>query len=161
MAEFHAQLLGNPQMSLVIAARALAALEAAGAWDPTPVELMSYGGSNVTFFFQYTRAGAGGDMQFRIEISPYIQDADAPAGIAAWYRSTVFQAGFVVSGADSLSNIQRTDNEYGSTAAGAETFVYGPLSLEQTTERIRVVCAESGAVGTPGTVAVIAHFSPN
>lgn len=154
------QVLGNPQVPLIAVARVFAALEAAGAWDPAPTELFAFGMEKVLVYLAYTRAAAGGDVQFRVEISPYTTDAQAPAGMPAWFRASVFAAGAVASGADTVSNLQREDVEYGSTAAGQEAVVYGPLDLGQCVERIRVPCAESGAVGTPGSIGVILHFSP-
>jgi len=132
-------------------ARAAAALPAAGAWDATPTEMACPGFQFVTLYISYTRGAAGGDMQFRIEANP-----DAAAG--TWYRGGLYAAGAVASGGDSLSNLQREDVEYGSTAAGAETVIYGPLEIRGGMERLRVPCAESGAVGTPGTVSIEARF---
>ena len=53
---------------------------------------------------------------------------------------------------------QREIIEYGSTGAGAELVAYGPIELEATVERLRVVCAESGAIATPGTCEVLVVF---
>ncbi len=136
-------------------ARAAAALEAVGAFDPTPTEMPCPYADHVTFYITYTRGAAGGDAQFRVELSPYSSDQ---AGVEDWFRASVFAAGVVVSGADTLSNLQRGSVEYGSTAAGAENVVYGPLSLRKTAERIRFVAAESGVLGTPGTMHVVAVF---
>jgi hypothetical protein len=132
-------------------ARAAAALPAAGAFDAAPLEMTCPGFTHCTLFISYTRGGAGGDMQFRIEANPV-----ATGG--AWYRGGLYAPGAVASGADSLSNLQRESVEYGSTAAGAETVVYGPFAIEGGVERLRVPCAESGAVGTPGTVSILARF---
>ena len=132
-------------------ARTAAALPAAGAFDAAPLEMPCPGFDVVTLFISYTRGGAGGAMQFRVEANP-----DATGG--AWYRAGLYSPGAVASGADSLSNLQRESVEYGSTAAGAQTVIYGPVELRGGVERLRVACAESGAVGTPGTVGIEARF---
>ena len=110
-------------------------------------------------YFRYTRAAAGGDVQFRVEISPYSADAIATADTATWARATVFSSGVVVSGADTLSNIQRGGVEYGSGGAAAEDWVYGPIALDNVTERLRVSCRESGVTATPGSCSIVALFS--
>jgi len=132
-------------------ARVAAVLPAAGAFDAAPLEMPCPGFEHVTLFISYTRGGAGGDMQFRIEANP-----DSTGG--TWHRAGLFSPGAVASGADSLSNLQRESVEYGSTGAGAETVIYGPLELYGGVERLRVACAESGAVGTPGTAGIQARF---
>ena len=151
--------LANPAALRLQVARASAALPAAGAFDAAPTEVICIGMDYALFYFSYIRGGAGGDVQFTIEVSPYVQDILAPAGQSPWARATVFSAGAVVSGADSLSNIQRNTTEYGSTAAPVEVFVYGPLDLMGCVQRIRVACAESGNVGAPGTCGVVVYFS--
>ena len=132
-------------------ARVSAVLPAAGAFDAAPLEMPCPGFDHVTLFINYTRGGAGGDMQFRLEAN-----ADASGG--TWQRGAVYSPGAVASGADTLSNLQRDTIEYGSTAAGVEGVVYGPLQLRGGVERLRVACAESGAVGTPGTCQILARF---
>jgi len=132
-------------------ARASAALPAAGAYDAAPTEMHCAGFETCALFISYTRGAAGGDMQFRVEVSPN------SAG-TVWNRSSVYSPGAVASGADTTSNLQREAIEYGSTAAGAELFVYGPFDLRGAS-RMRVPCCESGAVGTPGTAAIEARFA--
>lgn len=149
---------GYASTARVQIARAWAVLEDQGAWDD-PTELISAGMSSVMLYFRYTRGAAGGDMQYRIELSPYAADAIAVANTATWARATVFSAGAVVSGADTLSNIQRGETEFGSSGAAAEDWVYGPIDLANTTERMRVSCSESGAEGTPGSCSIVALFS--
>jgi hypothetical protein len=132
-------------------ARASAALPAAGAYDAAPTEMHCVGFETCALFISYTRAGVGGDMQFRVEVSP-----DSTG--AVWHRSSLYAPGAVASGADSVSNLQREDVEYGSTAAGLEAVMYGPFDLRGAS-RMRVPCCESGAVGTPGTAAIEARFA--
>ncbi len=136
-------------------ARASAALEAAGAFDPTPTEMPCPYADWVTFYISYTRGAAGGDMQFIVELSPYSEDR---AGVEDWFRASLYAAGAVVSAADSLSNLQRNAIEYGSQGAAIENVVYGPIALLKTAGRARISCAESGAVGTPGTAHIVAVY---
>ncbi len=136
-------------------ARAAAVLEAAGAFDPAPTEMPCPSLDWVTFYISYTRGAAGGDMQFRVELSPYSADR---AGVEDWFRASLYAGGPVGSGADSLSNLQRNAIEYGSGGAGIENVIYGPIAILKTAERARISCAESGAVGTPGTAHIVALF---
>jgi len=133
-------------------ARVSAALPAAGAWDAAPTEMPCAGFKDVMLYFSYTRGAAGGDFQFRVDVSP------DSAG-AVWHQGTIYDAGAVASGADTLSNVQREEIEYGSTGAAIERFAYGPISVEATVERIRVPAQESGVVLTPGTLEIEARFS--
>jgi hypothetical protein len=110
------------------------------------------GFDSVTLYISYTRGAAGGDVQFRIDYSP------DSAG-AVWHQGSVYAAGAVASGADTVSNVQREEIEYGSTGATAELFVHGPIALNGTVERIRVVAQESGVVGTPGNCEIEARFA--
>lgn len=144
-----------PALVNPVTIRVSAALPAAGAWDAAPLEIACAGAKWVTFHFFYTRAGVGGDFQFRIENS--LRSADDLV-LPNWARFSAMTVGGVVSGADTLSNIQRQDIEYGSTAAGVEGFTYGPLHLGGTIERLRIPAHESGAVGTPGTLYILAVF---
>ncbi len=133
-------------------ARVSAVLPAAGAWDVAPIEMPCAGFDRVLFYFTYTRGGAGGDMRFRIEQAP------DSAG-AVWYQASDIGISVVASGADNVDNVQRAIIEYGSTGPGAELYMYGPFELQEAVERIRIVCCESGNVGAPGTVEIIAKFS--
>lgn len=133
-------------------ARVSAALPGGGAFDVAPIELGCVEFHYVTLEIAYTRGGAGGDMQLKIEVSPDTLGTD-------WYQSGLYKAAAVASGADTTSNIQREEIEYGSTAAGVERFTLAPLQLQGGAQRIRIPCQESGAVGTPGTVEIIAMFS--
>lgn len=133
-------------------ARASAALPASGAFDTTPTEMNVSGFHYAMFYLTYTRGGAGGDVQFKIEASP------VGAG-DHWYSIGTSSAGTTSSGADTVGNVQRGEVEYGSTGAGAEKFTYGPIALGGCVERLRLVAQESGATGTPGTLAALARFS--
>lgn len=126
-----------------------AALPAAGAYD-VPLELFCPGFDVVTLFVKYTRAGAGGSVRLLPEFML--------TGSTAWYRKSLYGPPVVVAGADAAGLVQSETLLYTSTAAGAESFVFGPLELDGTIEKMRVSCAEVGAVATPGTVEIIATF---
>lgn len=142
--------IGNP-----VTVRAAAALTAAGAWDAAPTEVACAGFNWVMFYFTYTRGAAGGAMDFQIHTSPYSADI---AGVEDWFFQSVYAAGAVAVNVDTTSNIQRELVTYGATAAAAETFNYGPVSLDGTVERIRIRCRESGITATPGTTHIVAVF---
>jgi len=135
--------------------RAAGALPAAGAWDATPTEVSCAGFNWVMFYNTYTRGAAGGAMDFQAHSSPYAVDQ---AGVEDWFYQSIYGAGAVAAGADTTSNVQRELITYGSTAAGAETFVYGPVRLDGTVERLRVRCRESGVTATPGASHIVAVF---
>jgi len=137
-------------------ARASAALPAAGAFDASPTELVCADMEFVLLYITYTRAGAGGAVTFKVEVSPRTAD---DATLEDWYQAGILAGGAVAAGSDTTSAIQREEVEYQATGAGAETFVYGPIELRSNVERIRIPCAESGAVGTPGTVQITAVFA--
>lgn len=140
-----------------ITLRASAALEAAGAWDPAPTETSVAGGENMTLSFTYTRGGAGGAFDWQIEISIYAVVGNVPAGASEWVTESLYAAGAVAAGADSQSRIQREFQTYQATGAGAEDFIFGPIALDKTVERIRIRARESGAAGTPGTLSIVAE----
>ena len=140
-------------------ARASAALPAAGAWDATPTEMASPYFDYVTLSFTYTRGAAGGAFDWQIETSPYSVAANVPVGASEWVTESIYAAGAVAAGADTTSLVQRELQSYTSQGAAAEDFVYGPIALNGTVERIRVRARESGVVGTPGTLQIQANFS--
>jgi hypothetical protein len=138
-----------------VALRALAALAAAGAWDAAPTEVPCPEFEEVTLFLAYTRGGAGGAVDFQIEVSPYSADV---AGVQSWFTLAAYQAGALAAGADVASNAQREAITYTATGAAAEGWVHGTLRLGRTVERLRVAARESGAVATPGTLEITARF---
>lgn len=151
------RVIGTPAiLDRYATARAAAALAAAGAFDATPTEVDCADFEFMTLYITYTRAGAGGAVNFYVEVSPRSTDL---AGSEDWFQAAIIAGGAVAAGGDTTSSTQREDIEYQATAAGAETFVYGPVELRGTVERIRIPCAESGAVGAPGTCEVVAVFS--
>lgn len=134
-------------------ARVYAVLEAAGAWDATPIVMPCAGFDDLTLYFSYTEGeqAADGAFEFKIEISP-----DSTGAI--WHQSTALGVGAIALGVDTESSIQAEDIEYGATGATIERFAYGPLALEASIERIRIFGRESGIVGTPGDLGIEARF---
>lgn len=126
-------------------ARASAALPVAGAWT-TPSELYCPTFLHATLAFTYTRGGAGGKFEFKIEVA----NAKAPT---VWHQFSLYDPGTLASGSDVLSLQQRESVEYASTGAGAERFAY-QFYLNGLWEKIRVPARETGAVGTPGTLKI-------
>ena len=136
--------------------RAAAILLPAGAWDVAATELYSTTFCFVTFYMSYTRGGAAGAFDFTLEVSPYSADV---AGVEDWFQQGIIAGGAVAAAADTTSLTQREIVSYGATAAPIEDYVYGPVELRGTVERLRMPCAESGNVGAPGTVHIVAMFT--
>ena len=132
-------------------ARASAALPAAGAWDAAPTEFFCSGMDHIRLVFTYTRGAAGGAFEFRIETS-------GESSGATWEQASIYAGAPVVLNADTTSGVQREGIEYGSTAAAAEAFDYGPVELNGTVERMRISARETGAVGSPGTLEIKAFL---
>lgn len=127
-------------------ARALAALPAAGAWDTAPLELYVPEFDNGLLYFRYTRGGAAGGFEWKIEVSELTSGT-------VWYQTGVYQGGNVVALADTTSGVQREIFRYGATSANEELFVY-PLHLAGSCERIRITAREYGNTGAPGTLGI-------
>ena len=140
-------------------ARVSAGLPAAGAWDIAMPELVCAGAEQVTLHLGYTRGAAGGAFDWQVAVSPYSIAALVPAGGAEWTTLALYEAGAVVAGADTQSNVQREYQNYASTAAAQEAWVYGPIGLAGSIERLRVRARETGVVGTPGILQITAVFS--
>ena len=138
--------------------RASAALAAAGAWDAAPTESSSAFADNLTLSFTYTRGAAGGAFDWQLEVSLYAIAANAPTNAAEWVTESIYAAGGVVAGADTQSLVQREYQTYTSQGAAAEDFVFGPIEINGTIERIRVRARESGVVGTPGTLSIVGQL---
>lgn len=122
--------------------RASVVLQAAGAFDPSPVSVLCLEYDFYTLLIDYERGDAAGAVTFYIEFS-----LDG----TTWYRSSIYDGGAVAVNADTASNIQRETVTYGGTAAAQEFFVYGPIEVDQFAKYMRVLFAESGAIGKPGT----------
>ena len=134
--------------------RVSAALAGAGAWDATPLEFPAAYADNLTLSFTYTRGGAGGAFDWQMETSAYGVAANVPAGASEWVTQPIYDSGAVAAGADTQSRVQREYQTYQATAAGAEDFHFGPISLAGTVERIRIRARESGNVGAPGALQI-------
>jgi hypothetical protein len=134
--------------------RAWAALPAAGVWDATPTEFFSGGAHNLTLSFTYERGAAGGAFDWQLEVSIYAVAANVPTAASEWVTESLYAAGAVAAGVDSQSRVQREFQTYQATAAGAEDFVYGPIALNGTVERIRIRARESGVPGTAGDLQI-------
>jgi len=134
--------------------RVSADLPAAGDWDPAPVESFSTNAQSLTLSFTYTRGGAAGSFDWQLEVSPYAVIGNVPAGASEWVTQSLYTAGAVAAGADSQSLVQREYQTYTATGAALEDFVFGPIELAGTIERIRVTARESGNVGAPGLLQI-------
>ncbi|MCJ7557507.1 MAG: hypothetical protein MUP90_11440, partial [Gammaproteobacteria bacterium] len=64
----------------------------------------------------------------------------------------------VLAGADTTSLVQRELQSYTSQGAAAEDFSFGPIALNSTIERIRVIARESGDTANPGTLQITAEM---
>jgi hypothetical protein len=144
----------QPVIDNPVTMKAAATLEAAGAWD-TPTEIACAGFDWVMLYFTYTRGAANGAMDFQPQVSPYSADL---AGVEDWFTQSIYAGGAVVAGADTTSNVQRELVTYGSTGAAAEMFVYGPVRLDGTIERIRITTRESGVASNPGDCHIVGVF---
>ena len=132
--------------------RPSAVLAAGGAWDATPREPQCPGFNSVVFAFTYTRGGAGGAFDFKIEVS-------TESTGTVWHQLGLYSPAVLVAGADSQSREQREYITYEATGAADELFVYGGVDLEGAIERIRINARESGNVGAPGTLEIKARFA--
>lgn len=132
-------------------ARATVVLPGAGAYDATPIELPCQEYDFMTLYIAYTRGDTGGAFKMKIEVSP---DTSGDT----WYRSTVYDAGAVAGGSDTTSLFQREELQYTATGATVEKVVFR-VTLDAGVQRVRIPCAEAGAVGKPGTLGVRALFS--
>jgi hypothetical protein len=116
------------------------------------------GFNSITLGFTYTRGAAGGAFDWQIEYSQYSLAALVPAGASEWVTEAIYAAGAVAAGADTTSLVQRELQSYQATGAAAEDFLYGPIEIDGTVERIRILARESGVVLTPGTLQIQATF---
>jgi len=133
-------------------ARANAILLPAGAWDAAPLELDIRGANDLSILFTYTRGGAAGAFDFMVEVSPWLVNADAPAGAAVWYQTVEYEAANLVAGADSQSRIQREYFTYLAVGGGAEAGLYGVIKLGENASRVRISARESGNIAAAGTL---------
>ena len=132
-------------------ARISAVLPAAGAWDTTPLELVTAYASFAQIGLTYTRGAVNGAVDYQIEVSLYSGAAIVPAGAAEWLEQTVIAIGALVPGADTQSATQAEYQTFQAASAAAETVTLAPIELGGVVERMRIRARESGVVGTPGT----------
>jgi hypothetical protein len=136
-------------------ARTSVALAGAGAYDASPLAMICAGFDSAVLYFSYTRGGAAGAFKFKIEVSPHASDSSTYDN---WFQATIYDGGTVTAGADTTSTTQREEVSYTATSANEEKFAYGQVQLGGGIQRMRVVCAESGNVGAPGTLQALATF---
>ena len=136
-------------------ARVSLILPAAGAWDPTPLELLCAGFQHVALFVTYTSGGqAIGGVELKLE---YTHDGVENAA-ALWYQDTAFTQPVVVTGADTVSDVQREGTEYGSVLANVAEYYVIEYDIPANAEQIRVSARETVQAGAPGVCEVIARF---
>lgn len=124
------------------------------AWDAIPVESSSAGAQYLLLSFSYTRGAVNGSFDWYLDVSLYSIAALAPGGAQEWARESLYASGAVVPGVDTGSDVQREFQTYQATGAAAESFVFGPIALHGTVERIRIFARESGDPNNPGTLQV-------
>lgn len=83
--------------------------------------------------FYYRRKNASGALKYKIEYS---------LDNVTWYQSTIYEGGAVTSGSDTESEVQREEFVYGGTGVPAETFVHGPIEINQSANYLRVAVLE-------------------
>ena len=139
--------------------RASAILLHAGAWDAAPTEQNVAGGSKLRLSLTYTRGGAAGAFEFQVEGSIYSVAANVPAGASEWVTQALYEPGILAAGVDEVSLMQRESVSYTATGAALEDFFPTPIDLAGL-ERVRVRARETGNVGAPGTLSVVAEVQP-
>lgn len=106
--------------------------------------------AEVTPLVTYTRNGAGGAVNLAIEIS---------VDNITFFRIGESQSAAIVAGTDVIVSTQRSSITYTSTAAGAESVTLPTYTV--VANYIRVLAKETGAVGTPGKIAVDLYLRGN
>lgn len=146
----------DPNQLYLAEARANAVLLGASAWDVAPIELEAAHANFISLYFTYTRGGAAGAFDYRIQVSPF-SNAVVTAlytGAEEWFQLSARDIGAVAAGTDVTSLVQRNLTTYTATGAAVESFPLGPIELRGTIERIRVGCRETGNVAAPGTMQI-------
>lgn len=136
--------------------RATAVLPVTPNWDAAPIVVACAGFWWMRPYFEYTRGGGSGAMQYRYEISPYA--ADQAGGVNSWFRGSLYVPATMALCVDAESHVQREVIEYCATGNGLEAFVGPPIHLAGCIERIRLYCRESGNLNLPGAARVMAVF---
>ena len=139
--------------------RELALLPAAGAWDAAPIETAVSEAKYITAYLGYIQGAAGGTVDFRLEVSPWTNADDVPAGIEEWSQPTANVLRALALGTDLITDVQRLLISYDPVGATIEAFTYGPIGFQGTVQRIRVAAREVGVVGTPGNAYVLMYMT--
>lgn len=130
----------------VLVLRALAPLEASGAFDTSPVSTTECKGSSfVQFHITYQRGAAGGRMAFAIEGS--IDGSD-------WYRLQVIDPSSLSGG-----QLDTADLAVRLPTSTADTNRYAIAQDVSGFKYVRVLCKETGVTATPGSASVLGVFS--
>lgn len=135
-----------------ITLRAAAALAGAGAYDAAPLIESTQNCEWLSLFLAYTRGGVGGAFDYQVQVSPRLIDS---ATLQNWFPISLYDAGALAAGADTQSRIQREYITYQATGAAIETFTFGAIRISRNVARVRIVCRESGAIATPGTLHIV------
>ena len=144
-----------PDYSRMQTLRPRALLPLVGAWDAVPVEAICAEYSRVTLYISYAEEDPAGAMDFQVQISPFSENQ---LTLESWFDLTAYAVGAVVSGADTQSLVQANYVTFEPVSTDDEGFAF-LIELDETVQRIRVLCRESGAVADPGYCRVIGIFS--
>jgi hypothetical protein len=142
----------SPPLTNPFVFRASAVLLNSPNWDATPLEIACPSQGRLMLYFSYTRGEAAGGFDFQLQYSPYSAN---PAVVQSWFPESEFSAAVLAAGVDSQSRVQREYVTYQSQGAAIENFVYGPVDLGATVERVRLVARETGQQAVVGTLHVI------
>jgi hypothetical protein len=135
-----------------VAIRAWAVLPASGSQE-VGAAVPCAGWDWASFFFEYQRGGAGGEVWFQLEWSPYSSDV---AGVENWFTMAALVGQTLAQGQIAEAWMQKSRIEYRAQFGGVECFVYGPIQFARTFERVRLVCGDGQTV--PGNLKVTALF---
>ncbi len=141
--------------------RARATLPAGGAFDAAALEIDVQEFPRLTVFGDYEPGMAGGAVDIAVQWSPY-QDAEAAvvvaAGGMAWYPVMHVDANVLVPGTIEITDVQERYIRYQPPAV-AQCALSFSIDIPSSAERFRCLCAESGAIGKPGTLALYGLLS--
>ena len=127
-------------------------------WDAAPIETFCAGAEGVTLSLTYERGAADGAYYWQMEFSIYAVAADVPTGAEEWADQSLLAPGAVVVNVDSQTQVQEDHQEYGSTGAAAEAYIFGPMNLNFKPQRMRIRCRESANEQSPGTLQITGVF---
>ena len=143
----------TPHYQNPVILRASAVLPAAGAWDPTPVEIEVPTTGELVLSLSYTRGAGGGAFDWQVEYSIYSDPTTVPVGALEWVPQTEFDPTAVAAGVDTQIRGQRSYQTYQATGAAQEGLSHF-INWKGAIERVRVRARESGVVGSPGTLQI-------